>query len=97
MIGEVMTWRHFFPAITDYNVPLVAEGGVGYSWGQAKNKKEAIHRIIVGYDEWTYQPNQKVSVKKPLRIIRAGEHSSLRSGNSSKHITRNAKRETYYL
>jgi DNA polymerase I-like protein with 3'-5' exonuclease and polymerase domains len=67
MIGEVMTWRHFFPAITDYNVPLVAEGGVGYSWGQAKNKKEALFRIEKGHDEWEYQPNQVSTIRRRER------------------------------
>jgi DNA polymerase I-like protein with 3'-5' exonuclease and polymerase domains len=41
-IGEIMTWRHFFPATTDYSVPLIAEGGVGDSWGVAKSKNPEI-------------------------------------------------------
>ena len=37
LIAEVMTWHHFFPPTTSYNLPIVAEGGVGYSWKQAKS------------------------------------------------------------
>lgn len=36
--SEVMSWRHYVPAIHDYNIPLVAEGGVGYDWKHAKGK-----------------------------------------------------------
>ena len=38
IIGEVMSWRHFFIPIKDYDVPLVAEGGYGETWNQAKGK-----------------------------------------------------------
>lgn len=42
-IAEVMTWKHYFPSITDYSVPLVVEGGVGESWAHAKGKSPIAH------------------------------------------------------
>lgn len=70
-IGEVMTWRHFMPAITDYSIPLVVEGGIGYSWGQCKNKKERLVGIEKGHDTFyrnsrsrpAQSPNQHRGVK----------------------------------
>ncbi len=55
-LADVMTWRHFFPATTDYTVPLVAEGGVGYNWRQAKNDKEKngpvqLFHVSAGFDK----------------------------------------------
>jgi DNA polymerase-1 len=47
LIAEVMTWNHFFPAITSYNVPLVAEGGVGHTWRHAKSK-EPLFKLHAG-------------------------------------------------
>jgi DNA polymerase I-like protein with 3'-5' exonuclease and polymerase domains len=40
MISEMMCWMHPFPRHPAYRycVPLVAEGGVGYNWLQAKGK-----------------------------------------------------------
>jgi DNA polymerase I-like protein with 3'-5' exonuclease and polymerase domains len=52
----LMTWRHFFPAISDYNVPLVAEGGWGANWEQAKSEKGHDH-IKLGYEEWARYAN----------------------------------------
>jgi DNA polymerase I-like protein with 3'-5' exonuclease and polymerase domains len=42
-LAEVMTWKHFFPATTSYNIPLVAEGGIGLSWKHAKSKTPLAH------------------------------------------------------
>ena len=47
-LADVMTWRHFFPATTDYNLPLVAEGGVGQTWLEAKSKKPMYH-VTAGF------------------------------------------------
>ncbi len=37
-LAEIMTWRHFFPATTNYDIPLVAEGGIDENWKAAKSK-----------------------------------------------------------
>lgn len=37
-ICEVMCWRHYLPATTDYTVRLAVEGGVGGDWAEAKSK-----------------------------------------------------------
>lgn len=39
-IGNTMSLQHFFPATTEYNIPLVADGGVGDTWKQAKSKPD---------------------------------------------------------
>ena len=50
MIAEVMGWRHYFPppkGFFEYNVPLLAEGGVGYSWKEAKSSEEVKSPFII--------------------------------------------------
>ena len=47
-IADIMTWRHFFPAITSYSVPITVEGGVGTSWKHAKSKTPT-HKIHAGF------------------------------------------------
>lgn len=42
-VSEVMTWKHFFPAITRYNIPLAVDGGVAHNWKDAKGKKPLFH------------------------------------------------------
>lgn len=48
-LARVMTWRHVFPGIRSYNVPLVAEGGVGETWKQAKAKGNPLH-VSAGFE-----------------------------------------------
>jgi DNA polymerase I-like protein with 3'-5' exonuclease and polymerase domains len=52
ILADVMSWKHYFPSISDYNVPLVAEGGVGETWKQAKSKDKHLYHVIAGYDEF---------------------------------------------
>jgi DNA polymerase I-like protein with 3'-5' exonuclease and polymerase domains len=52
LVCEVMCWRHYFPLRTNYNVPLVAEGGVGENWHQAKN--EPLSSCRKGFENWKF-------------------------------------------
>lgn len=38
ILAEIMTWRHYFPSIRPYTVPLVADGGIADNWKDAKSK-----------------------------------------------------------
>jgi DNA polymerase I-like protein with 3'-5' exonuclease and polymerase domains len=48
LCAEVMCFRHYFPAILPYCVPLVADGGAGENWQHAKSK-EAQFRVEYGF------------------------------------------------
>jgi DNA polymerase I-like protein with 3'-5' exonuclease and polymerase domains len=48
--AEVMCWRHYIPSIRPYCVPLVAEGGVGETWKEAKGKSSQFH-LKYGFEE----------------------------------------------
>ncbi len=50
LIADVMTWRHFFPPLSTYTVPLAVEGGIGANWFQAKN--EPVIKVKSGYSGW---------------------------------------------
>lgn len=50
-LADIMSWRHFLPSQSDYNIPLVAEGGVGDTWKAAKAKDAQFH-IKLGYEHW---------------------------------------------
>jgi DNA polymerase I-like protein with 3'-5' exonuclease and polymerase domains len=52
ILADIMSWRHYFPAVSDYNVPLVAEGGVGDTWKAAKSKDRFLFHVKAGYTEW---------------------------------------------
>jgi len=54
--ATVMTWRHFIPAGSSYNVPLVAEGGVAKNWHDAKSENALFH-VTAGFDEWARYQN----------------------------------------
>lgn len=51
LLADVMTWFHFMPGTSSYNVPLVAEGGVGYDWVEAKSKTAKVH-VTAGFDHF---------------------------------------------
>lgn len=44
-ISEMMTWRHFFPPITDMSVAIRGDGGVGPTWALAKKPKDPAFKI----------------------------------------------------
>lgn len=46
-IATIMSWRHYVPALKDYSVPLIVEGGAGPNWAVAKKGK-----LKIGYEEW---------------------------------------------
>lgn len=50
-VCEIMSWRHYFPPLSSYNVPLVAEGGVGSSWKEAKSDDAKI-KVKAGFADW---------------------------------------------
>lgn len=50
-LADIMSWRHFLPGTSDYNLPLVAEGGVGPNWKAAK-AKDALYHVKAGYEHW---------------------------------------------
>jgi DNA polymerase I-like protein with 3'-5' exonuclease and polymerase domains len=52
LLADIMSWRHYFPGTSDYNVPLVAEGGVGETWKQAKSKGEFIYHTKAGFADF---------------------------------------------
>jgi DNA polymerase I-like protein with 3'-5' exonuclease and polymerase domains len=51
ILADIMSWRHYFPATSGYNVPLVSEGGIGENWKHAKSDDALVH-VKTGYDEW---------------------------------------------
>jgi DNA polymerase-1 len=61
LLAEVMCWRHFFPAITSYNIPIVADGGIGSTWKIAKGKNADV-RLEAGFQE--EEPVKKLPKKK---------------------------------
>lgn len=48
LVARVMAWRHYFPGMYPYSVPLIVEGGYAQNWAAAKKGN-----IVEGYDEWT--------------------------------------------
>lgn len=50
-LADIMTWFHFMPGTSRYNVPLVAEGGVGADWIEAKSKTAKIH-VTAGFEHF---------------------------------------------
>lgn len=57
IVSEMMCWRHPFPRhpLYRYCVPLVAEGGVGYNWLQAKGKDKSDKPLLelkYGYESY---------------------------------------------
>lgn len=42
MIAEVMTWMPYFEPITNIDIPLVVDGGVGCNWAHAKGKEPIV-------------------------------------------------------
>lgn len=55
--ATVMSWEHYMPSIftkqnKGYCIPLVAEGGVGFTWKEAKSKDKHLHHVKIGYDYW---------------------------------------------
>jgi len=49
-IAEIMTWRHLLPPVWfSYQIPFVAEGGVGRTWEEAK-KIENVHSRHIVWD-----------------------------------------------
>lgn len=56
-LASVMAWEHYMPSKfcaqnKGYPLPLVAEGGSGYTWKAAKSKDKYIHHVKIGYDYW---------------------------------------------
>lgn len=51
ILADIMSWFHYFPATSAYNVPLVAEGGIGDNWKAAK-AKDAVFHVKAGYTHW---------------------------------------------
>jgi len=49
LIAEVMGWRHFLPPPKQfiYNVPILAEGGVGESWSEAKKSEDIVSPFVI--------------------------------------------------
>lgn len=54
ILADIMSWRHYVPALPqyDYNVPLLAEGGVGENWKDAKSKDKYIFHLKAGFEDW---------------------------------------------
>lgn len=52
ILADIMSWRHYFPGISNYNVPLVAEGGVGGTWKDAKSKDKFLYHTKAGFEDW---------------------------------------------
>jgi DNA polymerase I-like protein with 3'-5' exonuclease and polymerase domains len=55
--ATVMAWEHYMPSIwtkrnEGYCIPLVAEGGVGHTWKEAKSKDKHLFHVKIGYDYW---------------------------------------------
>jgi len=50
MIARVMCWPHCFLPIVPYNVPIVADGGAGENWLQAKSKTERLCKVEAGFN-----------------------------------------------
>lgn len=51
-VAEIMSWRHYFPTTSNYNVPLVAEGGVADDWESAKSKDRYDYHCKVGWSDF---------------------------------------------
>lgn len=51
IVATIMSWRHYFPSTSEYNVPIIAEGGSGQNWKEAKSD-EAKFKTKLGFDEW---------------------------------------------
>ena len=55
--ATIMAWEHYMPSIfvkqnKGYCIPLVAEGGVGFTWKEAKSKDKHLYHVKIGYDYW---------------------------------------------
>jgi DNA polymerase I-like protein with 3'-5' exonuclease and polymerase domains len=57
ILADIMSWRHYFPSISGYNVPLVAEGGVGPTWKDAKSKDKYLFHCKAGFEDWKKYAN----------------------------------------
>lgn len=51
ILANIMTWFHYFPGLRPYTVPLVAEGGIGDNWKDAKSKEAKFH-VSAGFDHF---------------------------------------------
>jgi DNA polymerase I-like protein with 3'-5' exonuclease and polymerase domains len=51
IVANIMSWRHYFPATSSYNVPVVAEGAIGENWKEAKDGGNKT-KIKAGFNEW---------------------------------------------